>query len=186
MHNSYLIINLFYTIKSSVHTLRNFIILTQFSRILWFLISCLQPTLYPSCSSIPALVFLIRILVIGCPMYLGVLGLYSSRWFDVFPSLLKKQNLHFPPPISFKFPTVNEKEMNGVFLSAYYLQVKYFSPIRQFYHNWHHSTYDSTWWWTHVQWLIIYHNCLLLSFKKKTKLVASALGFSSMIGHWLS
>ena len=91
------IVNLFYTIKSSVHTLRNFRILTQFSWRFWSLLTCLQPTPSPFFSSIHALVFLVRILVIGCPLYLGVLGLYSSRWFGFSPSFLKKQNLHSPP-----------------------------------------------------------------------------------------
>jgi hypothetical protein len=83
--------------KSSDHTLRNFRILTQFSWRFWSLLTCLQPTPSPFFSSIHALVFLVRILVIGCRLYLGVLGLYSSRWFGFFPSFLKKQNLHSPP-----------------------------------------------------------------------------------------
>jgi len=67
MHNSYLIVNLFYTIKSRVHTFWMLKLVEDFSPSSQ---ACSWP-FSPFFSSISALVSLVRTLVIGCPLYLG-------------------------------------------------------------------------------------------------------------------
>ena len=43
-------------------------------------------------------------------------------------------------------------------LLSNFFKVKYFFPIRKFYHNRHHSTHYLTWWWTLVPQLLIYYD----------------------------
>jgi len=85
---------MFFTIKSNVYTLRNFRISLQFS---WRFLA--SPLLHaashlPLFSLVSSLVFLVKVLVNKCPLYLRVLGLYSYRRFGVFSFFFMKKNLH--------------------------------------------------------------------------------------------
>jgi len=126
----------FFTIKSNVHILRNSRISLQFR---WRFLA--SPILHASnplflFSPISSLVFLVKVLVNKCPLYLKVLGLYSSRRFGVFPSLLMKKNLH-PLFFSMVFSRPWKKKKLGIYsliLSNYTL-----TPFLFFFlYNWSH------------------------------------------------
>jgi hypothetical protein len=93
---------MFFTIKSNVHTLRNFRISLQFS---WKFLA--SPLLHaasplPLFSLVSSLVFLVKVLVNKCPLYLRVLGLYSYRRFGVF-SFFFYEEKSAPPFFSMAF-----------------------------------------------------------------------------------
>jgi hypothetical protein len=111
---------LFFTIRSSVHTLRNFRISAQFSWI--FLFSSLLHTAnpLPPFSPISSLVFLVKILVNGRLLCLRVLGLHSPRKFGVSSSLLMKKILQSLP--SFPLGVASHtRGRNGVFIAPFFL-----------------------------------------------------------------
>jgi len=103
-----------------------------------------SPLLYaanplPSFSPISSLVFLVKILLNGCPLYLRVLGLYSPRTFGIFPSLLMKKNLYSLP--SFLWCSVgHERGRNWVFIAPFFL-ITHWAIFFSFLYNWSHTPY---------------------------------------------
>jgi hypothetical protein len=128
---------MFFTIKSNVYTLRNFRISLQFS---WRFLA--SPLLHaashlPLFSLVSSLVFLVKVLVNKCPLYLRVLGLYSYRRFGVF-SFFFYEEKSAPPFFSMAFnrPWKRKKWcIYSLILPNYTLTLFFFL------YNWSHPLY---------------------------------------------